>query len=313
MQVFHGHLDAARNLPRGGAVALGNFDGVHLGHRELVARVKAHARRSGGPAVVLTFEPHPTRVLAPQAAPPLIIPLDHRLALLDALGVDAVLLEPFTPAFSMIPAATFVRDVLVDALEVRAVVVGWNFRFGHQRAGTPELLLELGTRHGFAVDVVQEVVAGTIPVSSSRVRQLITDGDVATVQHLLGRPFSVRGTVVHGQHRGRTLGFPTANVESAVELLPARGVYAARVSSLDGGPLRQHPAVVNVGVNPTFGGTRVTVEAHLLDHAADLYGQHLEVAFTQRLRAEQKFDGVEALRTQITRDAARARELLATA
>lgn len=310
MRVFQGH-DAARALPQGGAVALGNFDGVHRGHVELVRRARAHAARLGGPSMVLTFEPHPTRVLAPQNAPPLILPLEHRLDLLAGLGLDATVLEPFTLEYSRTTAADFVRQVLVEALRVRAVVVGFNFTFGHKRGGNPALLEALGKDAGFAVDVVQEVLVDGQPCNSTRVRQLLGLGDVVAVASLLGRPFGVRGEVVHGHHRGRTLGFPTANVEAAVEMLPALGVYAARVTALDGTDLQAHPAVVNVGVSPTFGGTRVTVEAHLLDHTGDLYGRRLEVAFVARLRPERRFDGVDALRAQIALDAQAARTALA--
>jgi riboflavin kinase/FMN adenylyltransferase len=313
MRVFQGH-QAAGVLPAGGAVALGNFDGVHKGHQELVRRARAHAQRLGGPSLVLTFEPHPTRVLAPQHAPPLILPLEHRLELLAGLGLDATILEPFTLDYSKTPAESFVRDVLAGALRVHAVVVGFNFTFGHRRGGNPELLATLGTQLGFGLDVVPEVLVDGQPCNSTRIRALLAQGDAAGVTTLLGRPFGVRGEVVHGHHRGRTLGFPTANVEAAVELLPALGVYAARVTSLDGrDDLRGHPAVVNVGVSPTFDGTRVTVESHLLDFREDLYGRRVEVAFVARLRAEQRFSGVDALKAQITQDAAAARAVLGAA
>ncbi|MBI5495475.1 MAG: bifunctional riboflavin kinase/FAD synthetase [Deltaproteobacteria bacterium] len=302
---------AASSLPAGGAVALGNFDGVHRGHQELVRRARAHAARLGGPSIVLTFDPHPSRVLAPARAPPLILPTPHRLDLLAGLGVDAVVLVPFTAELARVPADAFVRDVLAGALRAAVVVVGFNFTFGHGRAGTPALLHTLGAAHGFTVDVVDGVLEGGEPISSTRARLAIQQGDMAAATRLLGRPFAVRGTVVHGHHRGRTLGFPTANLAAHVELLPALGVYAARVDAVGGGPPVAHPAVVNVGTAPTFGGSLVTVEVHLLDADTDLYGRELEVAFVHRLRPEQRFDGIDALRGQIQADVTEARRLLA--
>ncbi|MEW5853609.1 MAG: bifunctional riboflavin kinase/FAD synthetase [Myxococcota bacterium] len=309
MHILRGHQDAG-TLARGGAVALGNFDGVHRGHQVLVQRAVEHARKLGGPALAFTFEPHPTRVLAPALAPPLIVPLEHRLDLLEELGLDAVVLEPFTPELAKTPAEDFVRNVLVGALGIKAAVVGYNFTFGHARKGNPELLTRLGAELGFLVDVVNPVDVNGMLCSSTKIRELVLEGNVEGAAILLGRPFSVRGVVVHGNHRGRLLGFPTANVSAPVELLPRLGVYVAQVVLRDVEARPAHPAVVNVGVSPTFGGGPVTVEAHLLDFTGDLYGQRLEVRFLRRLRDEKRFAGVEQLKAQIEQDVAYARRFL---
>lgn len=305
MQVYTGHVEAAAAAPVG-AVALGNFDGVHLGHRELVRRARAHAARLGGPAVVFTFEPHPTRVLAPRLAPPLIMPLAQRLEALEALGVDAVVLEPFTAALARMSAQAFVTEVLAGAMRVRAAVVGYNFTFGHKRSGNPALLTQLGQTHGFEVDVVPEVTVDGMACSSTKVRELLLEGNVRGATMVLGKPFCLQGVVVKGHQRGRTLGFATANVETSVELLPRPGVYAATVRMIPDHAGAPWPAVVNVGTAPTFGGSSLTVEAHLLDRTVDVYGKQLAVDFVERLRGERRFDGSEALKAQIAVDVSQA-------
>lgn len=308
MLVVRGHR--AAGLATGGAVALGNFDGVHKGHQELVSRAIRHARSVSGPAVAFTFEPHPTRVLAPALAPPLILPLEHRLELLEEAGLDAVVLEPFTTELAKVSAESFVREVLWSELKVKVAVVGYNFTFGHRRQGNPEVLRALGVDLGFTVDVVSPVEVQGMQCSSTKIRELILEGNMGGAALLLGRAFSVRGTVIHGNHRGRLLGFPTANVSAPVELFPRLGVYAARVRRLDvpGQPVL--PAVVNVGRAPTFGAGPVTVEAHVLDFQGDLYGQRIEVSFIKHLRDECRFDGPEALKAGIAADVAAARQVL---
>ena len=290
-------------------MALGNFDGVHLGHQALVKRAVAFGETHKTPSLVFTFEPHPTRVLAPHLAPPLIIPLEHRLALLEELRPTATVLEPFTAEFARMSAEDFVKTVLVGALRVKHVVIGYNFTFGHKRGGNPELLARMAQELGFTLDVVHAVDVEGLAVSSTKIRELILEGNVRGATILLGRPFSVRGTVVTGHQRGRTIGFPTANVQSAVELLPKLGVYAARFGRLEREVLIR-PCVVNVGVAPTFGGGAVTVEAHVMDFDGDLYGQRVEVHFVERLRDEQRFPHVDALKAQIGQDVARARAVL---
>jgi riboflavin kinase/FMN adenylyltransferase len=289
-------------------LTLGNFDGVHLGHQAIVRRAVDEARAVGGQVVTLTFHPHPVAVLAPDKTPPLLQSLHDRLALLRDLGADVVVIQRFTPAFAALDPEAFVRDYLGAHLELLHVVVGHNVSFGRARAGTVETLRTLGARHGFAVDAVGPVTVGEAQVSSTALRRLVAAGDVHRARALLGRPFTLSGRVVLGEQRGRTLGFPTANLHQRPGvLLPADGVYAVR-AKLDGSA---RPAVLNVGVRPTFGMLRRTVEVHVLDFDGDLYGRWLSLELVERLRGEQRFPGPDALREAIAEDVTRAREVLA--
>jgi riboflavin kinase/FMN adenylyltransferase len=299
----------ARPLPRV-VLTLGNFDGVHLGHREILRRAGAEARALGAQVVALTFEPHPIAVLAPDKAPAILQPLHDRLALLRDLDVDVAVLQRFTRAFAGLTPEAFVEEFLLAHLELKHVVIGYNVNFGKNRAGSAETLHALGARHGFAVDVVGPVTVDGEQVSSTRLRKQLGAGEVGAARVLLGRPHALRGRVVVGDRRGRTLGFPTANLHlrSGV-LLPPDGVYAVTVP-LDG---VRRPGVLNIGVRPTFGGRRRTIEVHLLDYSGDLYRRWLVVELIERLRGEATFAGPEALRAAIAADVARARALLADA
>jgi riboflavin kinase/FMN adenylyltransferase len=309
MRVIRHLAHVAPPLPRV-VLTLGNFDGVHLGHRAIIHRAREEARAAGGQVVVLTFHPHPIAVVAPDKAPPLLQSLHDRLARLRDLGVDVTVVQRFTTAFAGLDPETFVRDFLRAHLELLHVVVGYNVTFGRARSGTVDTLEALGTRYGFTVDAVGPVTVGEAQVSSSVLRRLIATGDVRRAAALLGQPFELRGRVVRGEQRGRTLGFPTANLhQRAGVLLPADGVYAAR-ARVDG---HTWPAVLNIGVRPTFGTMRRTVEAHLLDFDGDLYGRWLTLGLIDRLRGEQRFPGPEALRQAIAADVAHAREVLAAA
>lgn len=288
------------------AVALGNFDGVHLGHRELVRRLVDRARPAGLAAVALTFDPHPLAVLAPDRAPVPLTTLEDRAALLQDVGLDGVAVLPFTQELARHSAEEFVREHLVGWLAARWVAVGEGFRFGRGRSGDAELLAREGARLGFELLVVPPVLEADEPVSSTRVREALSRGAVDEAARLLGRPHRVAGTVVEGDRRGRQLGFPTANLLPPAVALPADGVYAGRVQ-LEGG---SSPAVVNIGSRPTFDHGQLRLEAHLLDWAGDLYGRRLTVEFVARLRGEQRFPGPEALRAQIEQDVALARRLL---
>jgi riboflavin kinase/FMN adenylyltransferase len=291
-------------------LTLGNFDGMHLGHQAIVRRALDEARGVGGQVVVLTFHPHPIAVVAPDKAPPLLQSLRDRLARLRDLGVDVTVVQRFTPAFAALEPDAFIGQYLSSHLELLHVVVGYNVTFGRGRVGTVDTLQALGARYGFAVDAVGPVTVGEAQVSSTALRQLIAAGDVRRAGELLGRPYTIRGRVVRGEQRGRTLGFPTANLHQRTGLLlPADGVYAVR-ALLDG---RTVPAVLNVGVRPTFGELRRTVEAFLLDFDGDLYGRWLTLELVERLRGERRFAGVDALRQAITADVARTREVLAHA
>jgi riboflavin kinase/FMN adenylyltransferase len=290
-------------------LTLGNFDGVHLGHRAIVQRAVSEARAVGGQVVVLTFHPHPVAVLAPERSPPLLQSLRDRLALLRDLGADVTVVQRFTPRFAALEPEAFVRDFLGTHLELLHVVVGYNVSFGSGRAGSVETLRALGPRLGFAVDAVGPVTVGEEQVSSTALRRMIAAGDVRSAQALLGRRFTLRGRVVRGEQRGRILGFPTANLHRRRDLLlPADGVYAV-CARLDG---RTYPAVLNIGVRPTFGTLQRTVEAHLLDFDQSLYGRWLVLELVDRLRGEQRFAGPEALRQAIAADVTRAREVLAS-
>jgi riboflavin kinase/FMN adenylyltransferase len=292
---------------RAPVVTIGNFDGVHRGHRALVALTLARARAAGGEAVALTFDPHPARVLAPGRVPPALTTPAQKAELLGELGLDVLATLPFTPEVAAMSPEAFVDVVLAGALGARQVIVGEEFRFGRGRSGDAATLVRLGRPRGFAAFAVPPVMDGGRPVSSSRVREVLAEGDVAHAASLLARPHFVDGTVVEGDRRGRTIGVPTANLDPDAALLPARGVYAGRCRLPGGGDCL---AVVNVGERPTFGGGAVTVEAHLLDFSGDLYGKRLRLTFAVRLRAEQRFGSAEELVAQIRRDVERARALV---
>jgi riboflavin kinase/FMN adenylyltransferase len=294
------------------ALAIGNFDGVHRGHQELVRIARERARSLGGAAGVLTFTPHPARVFAPALAPPLIVSLERRLELLAAAGAEVTIVEPFTPAFAAIEAEAFVRDVLVGRLGAREAVVGYDFSFGRGRRGTPALLRTEGAALGLGVTIVPPVTIDGLVCSSTKVREFVLEGRVEGAALLLGRPVELTGPVVRGAGRGRALGVPTANVAVEAELLPRLGIYAARALVLGAdGVVGARRAALSVGSNPTFvaaGG--VTVEAHLLDFEGDLYGRRLRLEVLHRLRDERRFDGVEALVAQIALDVAEVRARL---
>ncbi|MBX5464455.1 MAG: bifunctional riboflavin kinase/FAD synthetase [Clostridia bacterium] len=304
-------------------VAIGTFDGVHLGHRELIRRAVERAREEGGEAVALTFWPHPAQVLAPAGAPRLLTGREERARRIASLGVDALFEIPFSPGVASWPAERFVRELLAARLDVRTVVVGYNFTFGRGAEGRPETLRRLGGELGFETVVVEPVCEGGRPVSSSRIRALVAAGEVAEAGRLLGAPFRLEGRVVPGDRRGRQLGFPTANLDVPEELLrPARGVYAAWAEwqpaeapggarAREGRPVRRAPAVVNVGIRPTFDGRREVVEAHLPGIEEDLYGVRLSLDLVERLREERRFAGAEELRRQIAEDVQAARRRLA--
>ena len=281
------------------SVAVGNFDGVHRGHQALVAAAVARSRATGGAAVVLTFDPHPARVLRPQEAPAALTTLAQKEELVAALGIDRLVVVEFDTRLAALSPEAFAREVLQQALGARHVVVGESFRFGRGREGDPRRLEALGASLGFAVEVVPPLLEGGRAISSSRVREALESGDVGEARTLLGRDYFVDGEVVRGDGRGRTIGVPTANLAPEEQILPANGVYAARCRT---GAGAWHAAAVNVGERPTFGGGRVRLEAHLLDFEGDLYGAQLRVAFHERLRGEQRFDGKDALVAQIRRD-----------
>jgi riboflavin kinase / FMN adenylyltransferase len=291
---------------RPSVVALGAFDGIHLAHAKILDTAVERARALGVSAVACTFDPHPAAVLRPALAPAPIATLEENLSRIARHGLDAALVIPFTREFSLIEAETFVDLVLVRTLGVREVVVGFNHTFGAGARGTAALLLELGGRRGFVTHVLPPLQVDGLTVSSSTIREALREGGVELAGALLGRPYSVSGTVQRGAGRGRTLGFPTANLRPDRPLVLAAGVYAAR-ARWDG---HVADAVVNLGYRPTFDESQYWIEAYLFDFSGDLYDRPLTLDFLRRIRPERKFPGVEELRAQVFADMEEARRLL---
>ncbi len=285
---------------------IGSFDGIHRGHQALLKPLIAGARAAGGASVLVTFEPHPRCVLDPDHCPPNLTTLDEKTWLLDQLGLDHVVVIPFTPQVAALSAAVFMQRLL-RGMDVRHMVVGENHRFGHGQRGDSAFLRRLGARHGFTVDVAPTVLRGREPISSSRIRRLVLLGQVRAAAQLLGRDYFVRSTVEHGAKRGRQLGFPTANLRIAPnKLIPPNAIYASRVD-LDG---QTYGGATSIGFRPTFGGNTLTVEVFVLDFDGDLYDELVTVWLVHRLRAEKKFATVLALQQQMARDVENARRIL---
>jgi len=287
-------------------LTLGNFDGVHLGHQAIFKKVIERAHEINGTSMVFTFEPHPLKVLAPERSPRLLNTFRGKMKLLAEAGVDVVICASFTRSFAEQHPEDFARDVLHTQLGVREVYVGYDYAFGKGREGSIESLKGMGRSCGFDVGVVEAVRVNAIVVSSSVIRDLISSGRVEEAAGLLGRDYHIEGQVVHGAHRGRTLGFPTANLHAANELLPGYGVYAVR-TLLES---RWVDGVASIGVRPTFGTGPVSIEVFLFDFNGDLYGKHVEVSFLKQLRQEKKFSGVEALVAQMHADVEEAKKIL---
>jgi len=294
-------------ISRGAAIAIGNFDGVHRGHSALVARLRTTADRIGVPAVVVIFEPHPIALLAPERLRPLLTTPDDRAELLQRAGADHVVILRTTPALLRLEAREFLDTVLGKQLEVKAVVEGFNFRFGRDRAGDLQLLGEWCRQRGIRFVTVDRKTVDCAAVSSSRVRTALESGDSAAAARLLGRPYRLRGTVGSGARRGRSLGFPTANLIDPATLVPGDGVYAVRVMLEDGSTW---PGAANVGPNPTFGEHARKVEAHLIGFDGDLVGQSIAADFVARLRDTQTFASADDLAAQLRTDIEQARRVL---
>jgi len=285
------------------AVALGAFDGIHLGHRAILGTAVSQARRDRLQAIACTFDRHPMEVLQPDRAPLPITTLEERLTLIAETGVDTTVVLPFTPAVAAVEAKAFVQDVLIGTLHAREIVVGFNHRFGRGARGDAALLESLAGPLGFRAHIVPALTVDGVAVSSSEIRAALQRGDLAAAATLLGRPYSIRGAVVRGAGRGRTLGFPTANVKTERPLGLPVGVYVCRLAFGS----HEHQAVVNVGFRPTFGETEISIEAHVLDFTGDLYDERVTLTFLRRLREERKFPSVDALKAQIALDVAAAR------
>lgn len=297
-------LHNLRPRHRGCAVSIGNFDGVHRGHQAIVARLREHAARLGLPARVVLFEPQPVEFFRPQADEPRLMRLREKLDALAGLDVDGVLCLRFDRHLADMPRETFVERLLVQGLGARRLVVGPDFRFGHRRLGDIDYLTAAGAEAGFGVEVVPPLQIDGERVSSTAVRQHLSAGDLDGAARLLGRPYTLHGRVSHGDARGRTIGFPTLNLPLHRKAVSLRGVFAVRVAGLAATPL---PAVANLGWRPTVNGTYPLLEVHVLDFSGHVYGRHVQVEFVQRLRDEQRFDGLDALRRQIDDDVRAAR------
>jgi len=307
MQLFRTFEDLAGHSQKV-CLAIGVFDGVHLGHQRVIGQARDDARASGGTSVVLTFDPHPMRVLQPNKAPLLLTSTPHKLALLEKLGVDGCLLLTFDKAFSLMPPEQFVDAVASHTNHLQEICVGTRFRFGHDRVGDVRLMEALAPNYGYVAKEIQSVKLDNEMVSSTAIRRHVLHGRLDRAATMLGRRFSILGTVEPGEHRGRELGFPTANLNPHDETLPPDGVYAVRVVI----GAEHFGGVVNIGVRPTFALTkpRRVLEVHVLDLARDLYAKDVEVVFLSRLRDEQKFGSVDALKARITADIQAARKIL---
>jgi riboflavin kinase/FMN adenylyltransferase len=304
MKLFR-HLEDLPDGFRQGAVSIGNFDGVHLGHARIVERLIDDARRLNGAAIVFTFDPHPVRLLRPHEAPPPLTWTERKADLLNALGVDTVVAYPTDETLLSLSPTEFFDRIIVQQLKARAMVEGPNFFFGRDRQGDIRTLERLCGEHGVDLEIVEPIEVDGEYISSSRVRKLIRNGDVQAASSLLTKPYRIRGMVTHGARRGEKLGFPTANLDAVDTLLPAHGVYAGR-AVYEAGSL---PAAINIGPNPTFGENAVKVEAHLIDFTGSLYGQPLEIDFLARLRDVERFQSVDRLQEQLRADVAMVRDL----
>ncbi|MDD2743760.1 MAG: bifunctional riboflavin kinase/FAD synthetase [Rhodocyclaceae bacterium] len=301
MRVFRGF---SRPVPGPSAVAIGNFDGVHRGHAALLMHLVDAARAADLPATVLTFEPHPREFFAPESAPARLSTLREKLELLAEAGVEQVMVCRFNAKFAALSAQQFIDSVLVAGLCTRHLIIGDDFRFGKARVGDFSLLQSAGAVAGFSVEAMSSVTVDGERASSSAVRKALAAGDMAQAASLLGRPYVIDGSVRHGDKIGRQLGFATANIRIKHNPLPMSGVFAVEVAGLGDKPL---PGVANLGIRPTLGGTRPLLEVHLFDFERDIYGAHLSVRFVHKLRNEQRFPNLDALKAQIAADAAAAR------
>jgi riboflavin kinase/FMN adenylyltransferase len=287
-------------------VTVGNYDGLHVGHQAIIKRVIELAREVKGESVVLTFEPHPVKFLQPELQIPLITPYRKKMMLLTQFGVDVTINLPFSEDIARMSAKEFIQEIVQKRIAPRRVVVGFNFTFGKGRTGSPEELIKIGKGLDFGVEIIPPFqVAGEV-VSSTRIRELIAQGDIAEANHMLGGNFFMLGRVIHGHARGKGLGFPTANLEITQDLYPKDGVYAATVIVDE----QSYDGVVNIGTNPTFGDEQLAVEVLLFDYQGDLYGKELQVALVDKLRDEQTFPSVDALKRQIGQDIQKAKEIL---
>jgi len=306
MLVIHG-LDKIKKQFRNAVITIGNFDGVHIGHLSLFQRVKELAKTLRGESIIITFYPHPIKVLSPTNGPPLITPHEQKVQLIETAGIDVFIVIEFTPEFASMTATEFVQEIIHDKIGARAVVVGPDYRFGHKREGDIPALTRMGQKLNFEVHVVPDITVNGVEVSSSTIREFVLAGDLENARRMLGRDFQVTGRVVRGRDRGgRLLGFPTANLQLIDELTPKPGVYATEVLIDD----QVYKGATNIGYSPTFENGAFSVETHILDFSKEIYGKVIQVRFIERLRDEKAFSGIEELSHQIQKDVERSRTIL---
>lgn len=285
-------------------LTIGNYDGIHIGHKKIIERVKEKALMINGTPMLMTFYPHPVSVVKPDKILCLITPLDVRKRLIEESGIDVLLVLPFTEEFRLLTPREFVENILVNKLGIKGLIVGYDFKFGRGGKGDTELLKQLSEIYGFFFEVVEAITLDGEKIGSNRIRKLIMEGDVKKAERFLGRPHMIEGKVVHGDGRGKGIGFPTINLKTDYELIPKDGVYISEVE-ING---KMFPSVTNIGYNPTFDVKKLSVETHILDYSGDLYGADLTLYFHERIRGEIKFDGADALMSQIAMDIKIAKE-----
>ena len=305
MKIVRGTKNIVRPIPYP-VVAIGNFDGVHMGHQIIFRQAAEIARKSDGTSIVFTFEPHPLKIIAPERVPPLLTTFRQKMELIEGCGIDKVICADFTRHFADQRPRDFAKDILVDLIGVQEIVVGFDYAFGRGREGTITYLKKMGEEFGFIIHVIDPIKLNGHLVSSSYVRELIEEGNVKAAREFLGRNYSIRGPVVHGHHTGQAIGFPTANLDTAKVQIPGTGVYAVHI--LYAG--NTFKGAVNIGYNPTFNRDRLSVEVHIFDFDQTLYGKEIEVVFVDRIRSEMVFQSAEELVTQIKKDIQTAKAIL---
>lgn len=297
MEIIQG-IENLKSQLRNPVVTLGNFDGIHIGHQRIFQKVIDNAKRMSGESVVITFDPHPLKILSPEQCPPLLTPFRKKMMFMEKTGVEKVLCIQFTKAFSQIAPHDFVKQILMEKIHAKKIIIGYNYRFGKGKSGTADSLKEICSSLGIEVEVVEALVVDDIPVSSSKIRELIRDGEVEKATKLLGREYLVMGRVIPGTQRGHSLGFPTANIDMIEELYPKPGVYAVRAEWHH----QLFNGLANLGFNPTFDAKRLSLEVHLLNFNHEIYGDELQVSFIRRIRDEIRFSSLKELIGQIQRD-----------
>jgi riboflavin kinase/FMN adenylyltransferase len=299
-------LDKIKKRFDSSIITIGNFDGLHLGHQELIKKIIQRAEETASLSMVVTFRPHPLKILAPEKCPPLISIYEEKIRLLEQLGIDVLVKIPFSLDFAAVEPRDFVKDILCGLLGAKEIFVGYNYRFGKGRKGDIRLLRELGEEFGFVVREIEQVSLNGEVISSTRIRQLLKNGDVGDAAKFLGRPYALCGIVVKGDGRGRGLGFPTANIASRHAIIPSNGVYAVKLFVRD----KYYNGVVNIGMRPTFDARTLAIEVHIFDFDEDIYGEEITVSFMRKIREEKKFGSAEALINQISADIEIAKEIL---